>query len=221
MRGFTPHQLIMAKENERESTIYARMTNPSGLWQAAQVLHQEQAQIKGPSGNIRVRKERNDNSSSWEFTMSTKHFTASSGGVKNADEDTEKITPKHYEMFKSVCKDYMRKTRFVFMVEKLVIEKPGVKTEVELKDVKYEVDVFYKENGEASEYVKIDVELQNIKPQLDALGIDIGTVNLTARVSKLPFGPVAAFVDDGSGGKMREFISMIYETQFLRKLTPQ
>lgn len=221
MGGLSPHPLIMAKENERESTIYARMTNPSGLWQAAEILHQEQAQIKAPCGNIRVRMERKDGSKDWEYTMTTKHFSLAKGGVKDACEDTEKISAKQYQMFKSVCKDYMRKTRFVFLIEKLVVEKPGVKTEVELKDVKYEVDVFYKENGEASEYVKIDVELQNIKPQLDALGIDIGTVNLTARVSKLPFGPVAAFVDDGSGGKMREFISMIYETQFLRKLTPQ
>lgn len=211
----------MAKENERESTIYARMTNPKGLWQAAEVLHQEQAQIKGPTGNIRVRMERKDGTKDWDYTMTTKHFSAAEAGVKDADEDTESITAKHYQMFKSVCKDYMRKTRFVFMIEKLVISKPGMQAEIELKDVKYEVDVFYTEAGEISEYVKIDIELQNIKPQLQAAGIDLNGVDLTARISKLPFGPVAAFIDDGRGGKMREFISMLYETQFLRKNTPQ
>lgn len=211
----------MAKENERESTIYARMTNPAGLWQAAKVLHQEQAQIKAPGGNIRVRMERVDGANAWEYTLTTKHFTAAENGVKDADEETKVIDEQAYRMFKSVCKEYMRKTRFVFMVERLIIEKPGVRTEIELKDVKYEVDVFYKQNGEVSEYVKIDVELQAIKPQLDALGIELDVTDLTARISRLPFAPVAAFVDDGRGGKMREFISMLYESQFLRKNVPQ
>lgn len=211
----------MAKTNERESTIYARMTHPAGLWQAAEVLHQEQAQIKAPNGNIRVRQERPDGQKDWHYTMTTKHFTAAEAGVKNADEDTEDVSAKQYQMFKSVCKEYMRKTRFVFLIERLVISKPGMQAEIELKDMKYEVDVFYRENGEFSEYVKIDIELQNLKPQLDAAGISLQDIDLTARISKLPFAPVAAFIDDGAGGPKREFISMLYETQFLRKVTPQ
>lgn len=207
----------MAKETERESTIYARITNPAGLWQAAEVLHQEQAQIKAPNGNIRVRMERKEGSSAWEYTLTTKHFTPTANGVKDAEEDTKVIDAKTYQMFKSVCKEYMRKTRFVFMVEKLVIEKPGLRAEIELKDIKYEVDVFYTESGEPSEYIKIDIELQNIKPQLDAAGIELKDLNLTARIGKLPFGPVAAFIDDGASGKKRELISTIYATQFLRK----
>lgn len=210
----------MAKSNERESTIYARVSNPKGLWQAAEVIHQEQAQIKTPFGNIRVRMERPDGAKDWEYTLTTKHFNPSDKGVKDADEDTEGVSSKIYQMFKSVCKEYMRKTRFVFMVERLVIDKPGMQAVIELKDIKYEVDVFYKEDGQMSDYVKIDIELQNLKPQLEAAGIAIKDIDLTARISRLPFAPVAAFIDDGSGGKMREFISMIYETQFLRKNKP-
>lgn len=207
---------------ETEIVIYARLGNPQGLEQAQEIYHQEQAQVRAPNGNIRVRMERKQGAPDFSYELTTKHFTENESGVKSCIEKTEPITAVQYEMFKSVCDQYMRKVRYIFRIENVTIAAPGLSGTLQVPELKYEVDRFITADGQFSEWVKIDLELDRLHEALNKAGVQTKlTTEIVCNISKLPFQPESAFYDNGDKeGKMRELVSAIYDKQFIRKLTP-
>lgn len=210
----------MAKETEL--VLYARVGNEAGLLQAAEIYDQEQAQVRAPNGNIRVRMERKRGESpDFRYELTTKHFTQTQDGIKSCEEKTEPCTAAQYEMFKSVCDQFMRKVRYVFYIENVSIKTPGMQAQLEVPGLKYEVDRFISKDGTFSEWVKIDLELDALYEALKKAGLDtsIAAPHIVSKLSMLPFDPQSAFYDDGSKeGPMRDLVTAIYDKQFVRPL---
>jgi hypothetical protein len=211
----------MAKETEL--VIYCRIGNEAGLAQASETILQEQAQVSGPNGKIRVRMSRSINEPAYSYELTTKHFHARNDvGVKACTETNKECDQQTYEMFKSVCDQFMRKIRYIFKIESVKIQAPGLTGELEVPDLKYEVDRFIGADGALSEWVKIDLELDALYQALENAGVKMDVApEIVSRVTSLPFQPQSAFVDDGSKDtKLRELVSAVYSKQFVRPVPP-
>ena len=203
----------ISSEREDEITLYARIGNRDGLAKAAQVIEQEQAQLKTPKGGVRVRKFREGRN--WAYEMTTKTKLSNTGSVVNQEQTTE-ITSDVYRLFTSACDTVMIKARYVFDIERVVVKNAALDAEVVVEGLKWEVDVFQTPTGAMSEWCKIDVEITTLRQQLKDAGISVKDLEFALKVSTLPFEPQACFHDDGSDNpEMRELVKTIYETQFL------
>lgn len=206
---------------ETELVIYSRIGDVKGLEQAQEIIDQEQAQVRAPNGNIRVRMHRKRGEPNFTYELTTKHFTESDNGVKACTEKTQPINAEQYEMFKSVCDQFMRKVRYVFYIENVSITSKGLEGKLEVPKFKYEVDRFIGPDGQFSDWVKIDLELDELHQALKDAGLRVNALQLDCKISQLPFKPVAAFCDTGEkNGKMRDLVTAIYDKQFIRPLTP-
>lgn len=212
------------EEQEDEITLYAKIGDHEGLRQAYEAEMHIQAEVKGPAGRIRVRK-----TTPWHpgtkgpagpdvFELTTK-FELASGAVQSNKERTKVIDRETCEQFISVCDVYQSKTRYCFRIEKLVLGALTSEVEVEVSDLKYEVDVYDLGNGERSEWCKIDIELGGLGRKLKEHGLNLDDLNIVVRISKLPFLPFSIVLDDRNGDKDKaELIQMLYNTQFLLKV---
>ena len=204
----------LKKEVEQEVVLYCKMSNPQGLSQAYDSEWHEQAEIKTDAGRIRIRKTTSkDGAVSYELT--TKH-QVNHGGVIEMQEITSAITPEIYNQFFSVSEKYMSKQRYKFRVEKIILTKGDNEQVVEARDMNYEVDVFQKADGSTSPWVKIDVEVQNLIPQLKEANLDPGQFKLNVRIGKLPFGPTDVVFDNRDGDPDRAaLVRQLYDSEFL------
>ena len=205
------------KEKEQEVVFYCKLGNPQGLAQAFDHEWQEQAQIKAPSGRIRIRKTVKDGAQPM-FELTTKHMV-NHHGVIEMDETTVPIIEEVYDRFMSVCDEKWNKTRYRFKMERIYVSGEHGENMVEAKDMFYEVDVFTKQDGTTSQWVKIDVEIQNLIPQLKAAGFKDSDVKLKIRLSKLPIEPKDIVFDNRDGDRDRAaLINELYQHEFPIKL---
>lgn len=205
--------------SEKELVIYAKVGDYEGLKKAQQIIHQEQAQQKFPGGRMRVRMERPDGVKDYTYTFTTKSGYSQADGLQNCEEENTPVDSKVYEMFKSTCKDFQRKTRFVFKVENIKVNTPGMEAELDVPELVYEVDVFYTTEGKFSQWCKIDVELDGLFAALKAAGIDTDKeLDLKLQLSSLPFKPKDAYMETAADPKSKELTWTIYEKEFNRPL---
>lgn len=204
---------------EKEVVMYARIGNREGLNQAASSMKQIQAQLMGPRSRIRIRYEEKDGQPP-TCVMTTKK-PVDHNGTQVMKETNADVSKEALEVFMISCDQVFYKTRYEFPIERATLLTKDLRAEIEVTDLKFEVDVFTV-NGKESEWCKIDVEVQALIPQLEAKGLKLSDVelNLNVKISGLPFQPEAFFVDTGEKtGPMRELVTMIYEKQFITKLT--
>lgn len=207
----------ISKEQEKEVVIYARIGKHDGLQQARLVIKQVQGQIIGPHARIRVRREQ-VGAGTPVYCMTTKK-PHSHNGTQVMNETTAPITEDAFKVFLGACDQIFDKVRYVFPIEKATVLTKDLSAEVELTDLKFEVDVFNIPGKEKQDWCKIDVEVQSLLPQLEAKGLKLADIDLNLKINSLPFEPVSFFVDTGDKtGQMRELVTMIYETQFVTKL---
>lgn len=210
------------KKSEKEITIYAKIGNPAGLQQAIEIYDQEQAQNRAPNGRIRVRMERKRGNPAWDYTLTTKENFTSGGGMQDCEEDTEVINLHVYEMFKRVCDVFQRKVRYVFKVEQITLNAPGLTGALEVPELKYEVDHFITATGEFSSWCKIDVEIDALMEAMQKANLDTNKpLDLKLKLSSLPFQPTDFFMEDPNNPKSKELISAIFDKEFNRPVKPE
>lgn len=210
------------KKSEKEITIYAKVGNPAGLDQAIEIFDQEQAQNRAPNGRIRVRMERRRGGGDWTYELTTKENFSNGGGMQECEEDNEPINVRMYEMFKRVCDVFQRKVRYVFKVEHVTLNAPGLTGALEVPELKYEVDRFITASGEMSTWVKIDVEIDALMEAMQKANLDTEKpLDLKLKLSSLPFQPTDFFMEDPSNPKSKQLISAIFDTEFNRPVKPE
>ncbi len=210
---------ILKVEREKESEIIAKIGNFDGLKNARRVFYQEQAQIRGKSGRIRVRRERSPNAAKYAHTQTTKHKVESGGTDVDNDERTLRINKMAYGMFLSCAGEFQRKTRYIFPLEKVKLVNDKTTLEMEVKNPVFEVDVFFKDDGSQSVWCKIDFEHQALVDELIELGIKQGEFEVILPISKLPFMPQMYFlVGDDMLPAQRQLRNQLYEKEWNRKV---
>lgn len=202
-------------QTEEEVVIYAKIGNPEGLKQASYIEQHIQAEIKSPIGKIRVRKI-SRNGRSPVFEMTTKK-PISVGTISRDREQTKTINEELYNMFMEICPVFMSKTRYVFKAEQLRIKRGDLEASIKTNDLKFEVDVFTKQDGSISEWCKIDLEIDKIKEIMEKNNVQVKDIKLIASISKLPFEPDYTVVDtkDNKDPDKKELISGLYKYEFL------
>ncbi len=205
----------LKSQEEDEVTIYAKIMNPEGLAQASYIEQHEQAEVKTKAGKIRIRKT-TQNGRLPTYELTTKTPVASQGTFKNI-ETTKKINEEIYNMFMSVCSDFMSKTRYVFKAEQLRIKRGDMDATIKTNELKYEVDVFTKADGSISQWCKIDLEVDKIAEILTANNVTVQNLKLVASISGLPFEPDYVAIDnrDNDDPDRKAFITALYQKEFL------
>lgn len=176
---------------EKELTFYARIESIAPLMAAAEsIVSQDQFQVfmkasgdKKPA-RLRVRATKEHDKTEVEFTQTLKVPRASGGD----DETTILISEDFFNEFKKMADSHMEKDRYVIMIPDRV--------------EKWEVDVFYTEDGKPYNWVKVDFEFKSDNSD----------------VPQLP--DYLEEVIDGrtTDPKERAFIDELYEKVFLKKL---
>ena len=213
MRMCMESELGNSKPNvETEATIYAKIGNVEGLKEAEHVEHHEQ--LEGPSvdgGRFRCRKTTTDQDVTYVLTMKVKTV----GGIAGIDGSIEYDLPideAFYTAFKHLSTKRLDKTRYVFHGEST--KDLDTDSDVVLPAVKYEVDVFKKQDGGYSEWVKIDVELDDVIAKLREHGVDPDKATLKVKVSHLPFKPVGGFIAKQATEQQKAILSDIWDKHF-------
>jgi hypothetical protein len=204
-------------EEEQEVTIYAKIGNMEGLSQASSIEPQEQAEIKTPSGRIRIRKT-SLNGRQPVYELTTKR-PISLGAVRKERERTKRINEDIYSMFMDVAPNFMSKTRYIFKTERLIIKRGDMEAVINTSDLAFEVDVFTKADGSISPWCKIDLETQKIAEILEQNNVGVKDVKIVASISKLPFAPDHIAIDNKADPdpERKAFIRGLYEHEFLIK----
>lgn len=209
-------------EREKETEIIAKIGNFGGLNNARKVLYQEQAQIRGKSGRIRVRRERGQNATKYSHTQTTKHIIATGGGAVDNDERTSNISRTQYGMFLSVAGEYQRKARYIFPLENVKLINDKTTMQLKVKDPIFEVDVFIKEDGTTSPWCKIDFEHAPLAEELKSLGIQQGEFDMILPVGALPFMAQLAFIAGPDMLPNQKLLrNNLYEKEWNRKVDVQ
>lgn len=192
--------------HEREYVFYAKLTDPSILEKASHVEEQEQWSIKIDktdknycSGQIRIRRTDDNGKVSYVQTVKTpiKPLQGDTGqsdtSVADASQNMLEVaidaSEDAFKQFKLIADQGMIKTRYTFPIE-------GT-------DLKFEVDVFHLANGEKSQWVKIDLEVD--KPLESVPALPEG------------FSEVIYNQKDDQTDEEKQLIRSLYENVFLTK----
>lgn len=173
-------QLLIALEEqatgkmnfEKEYVFYAKLTDSSILEQASHKEEQEQWTLKIDktdknhcSGQIRIRRTDDNGKVSYVQTVKTPmkslegDSARSDATVPDASQNMLEVaidaSEDAFKQFKMIADQGMIKTRYTFPIE-------GT-------ELKFEVDVFHLANGEKSQWVKIDLEVDKPLESVPAL----------------------------------------------------
>lgn len=201
------------KSKEQEFCCYAKISNIAGLDQAQDKEDQEQAEIKiDKRRKIRVRKTTKA-SEAPVYEITSKVATTGKDAAQLVIEQTQPIAPEAYELFKNICSNYTRKTRYYFKVEKASVIAKGVETILEDIELVYEVDVFHNETNKEPTWCKIDLEVQDLVDKLKEMNLLNGEYKLNVKLSSLPFAPTDILIDTEENS---EKIAQLWKDEFLR-----
>lgn len=201
---------------ETEIVVYARIGSMEGLEQCVRKERQDQleAQFKN-SLNCRVRHYVDDDKYVFTFKVKTKNQE----GLEANNEYNATVDKDFYEGFKSAASRYLKKTRYYFSSEKVVLtmQRNDEKVIVEIPNIEYEVDVYEKEDGQPSEYCKIDIEADNIINFITTRYPDIEGFKLFVKVSHLPFQPQECIHEFKNNPDLKKQVDLIWD-QFIREV---
>ncbi len=156
---------------EKEHVVYGRLPDFNDLKKAESMEHQEQWQIRvaktdanAAKGRIRVRKTVTKDGSV-EYVNTTKVEVGEAGSGDNIEVPIP-TTEGNFLQFRFLAEEGMIKDRYFFPVPD--------------SDLVWEVDVFKKPNGEYYDWVKLDLEVDDLSAPLPALPLSLENV-ITAK----------------------------------------
>jgi hypothetical protein len=189
-------------EREVELCFFCEVTDNSGYDQALATEQHTQFEFRPPPtedgkrrGRVRVRKTVKNGQTAYTQTIKTPVNPDSKLGEV---EETVDITESFFNTWVTAfASPGQVKDRYIFMSEKATLKING--NAVELAKVKYEVDRFYNQAGKKSQWVKIDIEIQDLIEYLKQNYEDVKNVKFDLDLSNLPLGikrMVSAVTDD-------------------------
>ena len=107
------------------------------------------------------------------------------------------------------------KTRYTFHAKKVSVTMEG--KEIEIPNIKYEVDIFRTETGERSRWCKIDVEIDSLLDFLDRKGISFDDVEMVVKVTHLPFKPEQCFLHSAGNEQHDQSVKKFWDAFQLKK----
>lgn len=206
-----------ADKMETEVVVYAKIGNFQGFQKASNAMSHVQVEGSFKSGaRCRVRKIIEGDVVSHELTMKIK---SQAGGIVEANEEyTTPINADFFEAFRKVAEKSVVKNRYVFLSEKveLKFDQDGQVQTVVVPNIKYEVDVYQKKDGQPSEWCKIDVEIDSVLKFLNENHPELKGMTLKIKVSHLPFEPSGSILVSAATEEQHAFMSDLWDNEFNR-----
>lgn len=208
----------MSKQAETELCFYARIGDAEALENAIDIEHHEQWEYKviveddddneEYRGKVRIRRTERDGQVKFEETI--KLPVDSEAVTQGSHEYTVSITEEYFNAWKKLFGDKgYKKTRYVFLSKEVVLDHH--EEEIKLPDIKYEVDVFFDQEGQRAKWCKIDIEIDDILTYLKEHHPEIEKFDTTVWLSKLPFKPEDAFSAITDNDEQKEAIKAFWD----------
>lgn len=208
----------MSKQAETELCFYARIGDAEALENAIDIEHHEQWEYKVVvenddnneeyRGKVRIRRTERDGQVKFEETI--KLPVESEAVTQGNHEYTVSITEEYFDAWKKLFGDKgYKKTRYVFLSKEVMLDHH--EEEIKLPDIKYEVDVFFDQEGQRAKWCKIDIEIDDILAYLKEHHPEIEKFDTTVWLSKLPFKPEDAFSAVTDDEEQKEAIKAFWD----------
>lgn len=207
---------------ETELVVYCKIGYFEGLKEAVKKERHDQYEIKssqeitGNKGCVRVRKTTGGDGVTYVLTNKLR---SEDNNLNVSEEHDIDIPEEHFIAFSKIAPSKTIKDRFVFLVNNITVNKFGDETEsIEVPELKFEVDVFPKEEGGYHEWCKIDIEIDPLLKIIDASEKDIKDFKLNIKVNHLPFKPTDAFVGSEATEEQQVILDKFYSEIFFVKI---
>lgn len=208
----------MSQQAETELCFYARIGDAEALETAIDIEHHEQWEYKviveddddneEYRGKVRIRRTERDGQVKFEETI--KLPVESEAVTQGNHEYTVSITEEYFNAWKKLFGDKgYKKTRYVFLSKEVMLDHH--EEEIKLPDIKYEVDVFFDQEGQRAKWCKIDIEIDDILAYLKEHHPEIEKFDTTVWLSKLPFKPEDAFSAVTDDDEQKEAIKAFWD----------
>lgn len=211
-------------EFEEEIIMLAKIGDATKLHLASKSEKRLQANMFTKEGNkFRIRKTIKANQQPY-YTLTTKRYIKSEGSTKKCLERESDISVDTFNnLILNTAEDIVSYTRYFFPLEHLKTEKDGIEIQIPLKNrgLYWEVDVFQKEDDTASEWVKIEIEVQRFVEILAENDIQInGSFATCLKMSDLPFLPKKVIVvsEESDDPDRKALIDYIFQNEFQVKV---
>lgn len=210
---------------ESEITFYAQCMDQNALTQADAIEKHIQLETITVTGvKTRVRKVtpvtgpdvgKGDH---YEFTL--KHKREDDAGIPSSFETTAEVDRNFFQSFGEAAGRGIIKTRHTFIGKPPKIT--GVDANIILPAVKYEIDTFLnQETREFSDWVKIDIELDEILAAMREQGLDTSNVKQRFTFNDIPTGFSNMIHSDSATPEQKKKVAQLWEEEFAVKLAPE
>lgn len=199
---------------ETEIWVFARIGDPARLAEGQDREDHDQLEARFETGiPARVRKVTKGANVKYLFTMKT---PIKVDGVSNIDannEDTVEVNESFFHAYRLAANRRLVKTRYTFNSTNVTLTyKDGSEDRsIVIPNVKYEVDVYIKENGKIADWCKIDVEVDTILEYINNNHKELKDLKLNIKVSHLPFAPNSAILGTDATDEQRLRIDEIWK----------
>ena len=176
---------------EIELAFFCEVTEPAGYAEAIAVEDHLQYEYRPPAdengnrrGRVRIRMTKKNGIVSYTQTIKTPIDKDSKLGDH---EETIEISESFFETWrKAFCSSGQKKIRYVYLAEQVVLKVD--QNSITMPKVKFQVDRFYNAEGKMSQWVKVDIEIQDIVDYLKDGEADIKNAKFDIDFSNLPLG---------------------------------
>lgn len=193
---------------EDEITVLAKVGDFNGFQKADAVIniHELTRFIEG-HGKYRTR--RYTSGEGTTFASGIKGI-GTGDTVKSAVDEECPCSPAYFEASRLLAEHLTIRDRFVFHGSTAVVV-IGDK-EVTIPPIEYQVDLFHRFDGREAEWVKIDIEINRLQAAIESMGEDPAAMDITIKVSHLPFLPVGGFiVGDHNTDEQKAILKQLWE----------
>lgn len=199
---------------ETEVVVYCKIGDMEALNQCSRKEHHYQIESSFKNGTrCRVRKVSNEGKDEYFFTMKVKTKDEENPSIEANREFTIEIDKDFFEGFKAAAERALDKVRYIFNSKEVTLsfDDNGQTKEVVIPNIEYEVDVYQKEDGTTSEWCKIDIEVDNILNYIHRQHPELKDINLTVKVSHLPFKPSNSILSVTATEEQKKKIDKLWE----------
>lgn len=206
------------KAMETEIVLYAKVGRINGLEDYD--TKEEQIQLEGSFSNgirCRVRKVTDIRGvETYTFTYKLKQKSEDGGALVQASiENNATVDESFFEGFRQIANRELVKTRYIFDSKQVTM---GVKggdgevTQIQIPNVKYEVDVYRGSPRDDGLWCKIDVEVDSILDFLAKEYPTIKDISLKLKVTHLPFMPENILLGNSEDEAVRAKIDDLWDS---------
>lgn len=216
---------VVEKQKETELVVYAKLDNfdyfDDPEHRNYRHIVQPQASL-GSNQNCRCRKELTYVSGQPTSDAPDYSFTVKANGRKSKTlsvktEYNFTVDRNFFDYFLETAESRQIKKRYTFQIENFQVSATidGVpNTVVNVPYIKYEIDIFEKENGYRSPWVKIDIELDEAFSYLERKYESIEDINLIVSFKDLPFHLSDGFIEKYATPDQKAKLEELWKFEF-------